>query len=150
MFYLRFINLIVLMLLIAAIIYAVYWVIDRRQAAEQAKHKKKVSERDRDDSPMGHSAPQATDAGVRQLILEGRIDEATDLYQRFTGVDVFTAKDAIADIQRELKLSDVEGGIRDYLEAGDKAAAIEYYQDQTGAELAEALEVVEILQEKQR
>ncbi len=43
-----------------------------------------------------------TDQGIRRLVDQGRIDEAIDAYRLFTGVDSFTARDAIEEIQREL------------------------------------------------
>ncbi len=42
------------------------------------------------------------DAGIRDLILEGRMDEAVEVYQKFAGVDAYTAKDAVDEIAREL------------------------------------------------
>lgn len=48
-----------------------------------------------------------TDAGgVRDLIAEGRIDEAIKLYASFMGIDEYSARDAIHEMQREMGLSD--------------------------------------------
>lgn len=62
--------------------------------------------------PDEHSAKKkkatydAQDAGVRDLILEGRLDEAVEIYQKFAGVDAYTARDAVDEIARDLHLSD--------------------------------------------
>ena len=45
-----------------------------------------------------------SDAGVRDLVAQGQIDEAIELYRRFTGVDLFTAKRAVADMVVGLRL----------------------------------------------
>ncbi len=42
------------------------------------------------------------DAGIRDLVKDGRIDEAVEVYQKFAGVDLYTAKDAIAEIEHDL------------------------------------------------
>lgn len=41
-----------------------------------------------------------SDAGLRDLIAEGRLDEAAELYRQFAGVDEYTAREAIEGIQR--------------------------------------------------
>jgi ribosomal protein L7/L12 len=87
-----------------------------------------------------------SDAGVRDLINEGQKQAAIDLYRRFTGVDEFTARNAIAEIERELRLSDNQTEqFRQILENKGKAVAIEAYQEATGANLADALEFIESL-----
>ncbi|MCA0455226.1 MAG: ribosomal protein L7/L12 [Chloroflexi bacterium] len=48
------------------------------------------------------AAADNSDAGIRDLILDGRIDEAVEVYQRFAGVDAYTARDAVDEIAREL------------------------------------------------
>lgn len=48
------------------------------------------------------AAADNQDAGIRDLILEGRINEAVEVYQKFAGVDAYTAKDAVDEIAREL------------------------------------------------
>lgn len=48
-------------------------------------------------------------AGVQDLIAEGRLDEAIDVYAKFMGVDKFTAREAIeamSDDQRHHRLVD--------------------------------------------
>lgn len=44
-----------------------------------------------------------TDQGIRRLVDQGRMDEAIEAYRLFTGVDSFTARDAIEEIQHELE-----------------------------------------------
>jgi|GEM_PF-3781323 len=46
---------------------------------------------------------QSSNAGIRDLISEGKIDEAIDTYQKFAGVDKFSAQDAIQQLQDELE-----------------------------------------------
>lgn len=87
-----------------------------------------------------------SDAGIRELILASQIDEAIDLYQRFTAVDEFTARQAIKDMERELRLSTFQGDLTFILNKHGKAAAIEAYQAGTGSDLAEALAYVEDLE----
>lgn len=87
-----------------------------------------------------------TDAGLRDLILNGQLEEAVTVYQKFTGVDSFTAQKAIEQLGRELRLSDnMRQKVGKLLKRDNKAAAIEAYQQATGADLAEALEYVESL-----
>ena len=87
-----------------------------------------------------------SDAGIRDLILASKIDEAIDLYQRFTGVDKFTARDAVEDMEREIRLSTFDKDLNYILGEHGKAAAIEAYQAGTGSDLAEALAYVENLE----
>jgi len=89
----------------------------------------------------------ASDAGVRDLVAQGQMDEAVDVYRRFTGVDVFTAKSAVLDMQTEMRLSSSEPEIRRLLRLGDKAGAIETYQQATGVPLADALAAVEAMEQ---
>jgi hypothetical protein len=118
-------------LFVALIVTAVY-TLGRR--VEQAKRKNK-------------QGALPSDAGVRDMLLEGRVDDALEAYRQFTGVDRFTAQKAIEQMQRELRL---ENGVRDevrhLLKSGDKAGAIEAYQMATGASLADALNYVENLE----
>lgn len=41
-----------------------------------------------------------SDAGLRDLIAEGRLDEAAELYRQFAGVDEYTAREAVEEIAR--------------------------------------------------
>jgi len=45
----------------------------------------------------------AQDAGIRDLIQDGRLDEAVEIYQKFAGVDEYTARDAVDEIARQIK-----------------------------------------------
>src|SRR5688572_1429251 len=89
-----------------------------------------------------------SDAGVRDLITQGNFDEAVDLYRRFTGVDLFTAKTAVQDIQTEMRLGTSITEIQRLLRLGDKAGAIETYQQATGLPLAEALAAIEAMEQQ--
>lgn len=90
-----------------------------------------------------------SDAGVRQLLVEGRYEEALELYQRFTGADSFAAQQALTQMEREIRLSNgLEAEISRLLAEENKAAAIEAYQQATDATLAEALEVVEHIERR--
>ncbi len=51
------------------------------------------------------AAYDAQDAGIRDLIVEGQLDEAVEIYQKFAGVDAYTARDAVDEIARDIHLS---------------------------------------------
>lgn len=51
------------------------------------------------------SAYDSQDAGVRDLIQDGRIDEAVEVYQRFAGVDEYTSRDAVTELERQIRQS---------------------------------------------
>lgn len=95
-----------------------------------------------------HNMPEPG-AGVRDLLAAGDVDGAVKLYAQFTGVDQFTARDAIRTLQHEIQLEEMEEDLRRLLRLGDKAAAIEAYQRATDADLAEALDAIETLELKQ-
>lgn len=95
-----------------------------------------------------NAQPPLSDAGVRDLLAQGRDEEALQIYQRFTGVDLFTAREAVTRLKREVQLGDMEKDLKRRLRLGDKAGAIELYQKTTGATLAEALSVIEALEQK--
>jgi ribosomal protein L7/L12 len=87
------------------------------------------------------------DAGLRDLIQEGRIQEATELYRRFTGIDEMAAQNYVRNMAREIRLSDESyQTVKHLLKTEGKAAAIEAYQSQTGVALADALEYVETIE----
>jgi ribosomal protein L7/L12 len=46
------------------------------------------------------------DAGIRDLIRQGRVSEAIDIYREFTGVSPEEAAEDIAQIEQELELED--------------------------------------------
>jgi ribosomal protein L7/L12 len=87
-------------------------------------------------------------AGVRDLIAEGRIDEAVTIYAAFMGVDEFTARTAISELECQLsaenRLSD-DGmdTVRELLDGGNKIEAIQQYRLLTGVGLKEAKDAVE-------
>lgn len=88
-------------------------------------------------------------AGVRDLVLEGRYDEAVAIYEAFMGVDKFTAQEAIRDLRREINaeiaLSDDNdlSDIQHMLNQGRKIEAIKAYMAQTGVSLKEAKQSIE-------
>lgn len=41
--------------------------------------------------------------GIRDLLEDGREDEAVDVYRKFAGVDEYTARDAVARIKSEME-----------------------------------------------
>ena len=55
------------------------------------KEKKKSPHPDLEDAP-----------GIRDLLEEGREDEAVEVYQKFAGVDEYTARDMVSKIKREM------------------------------------------------
>jgi hypothetical protein len=42
-----------------------------------------------------------SDSGIRDLIVKGRTEEAVEIYQKFAGVDEYTARDAVEQIKRD-------------------------------------------------
>lgn len=129
----RLLNPILLMVLLLLVIVAFRFVwLDFRKPIAKKKPKK-------------GAIPEA--AGLRDLVQSGQLEEAVTVYQKFTGTDRFTARKAIDDMAREIRLSDsVKKDIYRLLNRNKKAAAIEAYQQATGADLAEALTYVESLQ----
>lgn len=91
-------------------------------------------------------------AGVKDLLLEGRVDEAVQVYSAFMGVDEFTARDAINDLERELtaeaNLSEIVDmdTIHDLLAEGEKIEAVKHYREQTGTDLASAKRAIDELE----
>ena len=135
MLVIRLINLVLFGLVIIGMI-TMFIILIRSQQSQQGKAKSKEGALPSDD-------------GLRNLLLEGRKDDAVDLYRQFTDVDEFTARQAVDEIERELGLSDAQRhDIRIVLENDGKASAIEAYQSETGANLAEALEFVETIEEE--
>jgi hypothetical protein len=135
MMIIRLLNFGILALLVLLIVFGIVWVIRRSQQAEPRKKRAKIGE-------------LPADAGVRDLIAEGRMREAVELYQRFTGMDEFSARDAVEAMRREMRLSQVPDEVRELVDEGEKARAIETYQALTGADLEEALHAVESLQQR--
>ncbi len=131
----RLLNFGILALLVLLIVFGIVWVIRRNQQAAPRKKRAKIGE-------------LPADAGVRDLIAEGHMQEAVELYQRFTGMDEFSARDAVEAMRREMRLSQVPDEVRDLMADGEKARAIETYQALTGADLDEALQAVESLEQR--
>ena len=47
-------------------------------------------------------------AGIRDMLEAGQRDEAIEIYRKFTGVDQYTAQDAVDHIARQMTLSEAE------------------------------------------
>lgn len=97
------------------------------------------------------AAYDAQDAGIRDLIQEGRIDEAIEVYRKFAGVDEYTAMDAIAGLEDEIRQGEdktlpQDNLIHDLLRQGKKIEAIKLYRERTGLGLKEAKDAVEAMQ----
>lgn len=133
----QFINLALLIGLFIAFVFLLAWLIRRSGAGGQTTKMRDASQSIHDD------------AGLRDLIAEGRLDDALSVYRAFTGVDQFTAEEAIKDLQREMRLGQIDADIIARWEDGDKAGAIETYQERTGASLSEALKMIDSLEKSQ-
>lgn len=102
------------------------------------------------------AAYDTQDAGVRDLIQEGRLGEAVEIYRKFAGVDEYTARDAVTEIERELRLgretsSQVdEAELGELLQQGKKIEAIKAYREATGLGLQEARDNIEALEKRLR
>ena len=64
---------------------------------DRAKHKRMHA--------LHRLSDDAQGAGVRDLIAEGKLDEAAAVYAQFMGVDAYTARAAIEDMAQELQQS---------------------------------------------
>lgn len=95
------------------------------------------------------AAYDTMDAGIRDMIQDGRIDEAIEVYQKFAGVDEYTAMDAIAEIEHDLRQGtgvegvDMDDRVRRLVDEGKKIEAIKLYREMTGLGLKEAKDAVE-------
>jgi len=95
------------------------------------------------------AAYDTMDAGIRDMIQEGRIDEAIEVYQKFAGVDEYTAMDAIAEIEHDIRQGedseapDIDEHVRNLVDEGKKIEAIKLYRQTTGLGLKEAKDAVE-------
>ncbi len=100
------------------------------------------------------AAYDTMDAGIRDMIQEGRINEAIEVYQKFAGVDEYTAMDAVAEIEHELRqgesteASDIDDRVRNLALEGKKIEAIKLYREMTGLGLKEAKDAVEGMERK--
>ncbi len=54
------------------------------------------------DTPKKAPTHTVSDHGLRRLIEQGQIEEAVEAYRLFTGVDVYTARDAVNQMRREM------------------------------------------------
>jgi len=134
--FVRYANLILLLVIMIGLLLAFSVIITRFFDSQRGKNKNK----------KGKSGELPTDAGIRDLLIENRIDEAIELYRRFTGVDMYTAQIAVEDMLREIRLGILKKEYKKILRKQGKAAAIEAYQTQTGADLAEALTYIEAIE----
>jgi hypothetical protein len=92
----------------------------------------------------GKDRAMPSDAGLRELIQEHKLEEAIELYRRFTGIDEFTARKKVEDLAREMRLSDENyQTVKQILKAEGKAAAIQADQMANNANLEDALAYVE-------
>lgn len=102
----------------------------------------------------GRQIALADAGGVRDLLADGRRDEAVTLYQRFAGVDQYTAQDAVADIERQMRLADGPQGLtllerselKQLVLAGRKIEAVKRYRELTGQDLLEAKTAIDEIQ----
>jgi competence protein ComGC len=58
-------------------------------------------------------------AGIRDLVAEGRIEEAVKVYAAYMGVDAFSARDAVEQIERELLEEESSSTLGDLLSNQD-------------------------------
>jgi hypothetical protein len=79
-------------------------------------------EDDADDVPEKpkHTPSLELAAGIRDMLDEGRKSEAIEIYQKFTGVDQYTAQAAVEHIERELRLNDEPDEGDGYLDEDDE------------------------------
>jgi ribosomal protein L7/L12 len=97
------------------------------------------------------TAYDTPDAGIRDLVRDGEIDRAVEVYRVFAGVDEYTARDAIRQIERELRLGDEpapvnQAHILELLRQDKKIEAIKVYRETTGLGLKEAKDAVEAIE----
>lgn len=113
---------------------AIDYVIANPQAVGEKKH-----------APL----PNLQGEGVRDLVKAGKIDEAVDVYAKFAGVDIYTAKDAVAAMQRELgtqaPADAPNAAVLALMQQGNKIGAIKAYREQTGLGLREAKAMIDQL-----
>ncbi len=91
---------------------------------------------------------------IRSLLEEGSKIEAIKRFREQTGAGIREAKDAVEALEqgrppalpRELD-QDLEGAIAELLRTGRKIEAIKRFREQTGAELKEAKDAVEALEQ---
>lgn len=77
-------------IVMAVIMGVVFWTI-MRHAPPPTKAKKQKGSYD------------SLDAGLRDLVETGRLEEAAEIYRKFAGVDEYTAQDAIDQLAHEIR-----------------------------------------------
>lgn len=110
-----------------------------------------IANPDAPESKARSASSSLSDAGLRDLIAEGDIVQAIEVYQQFAGVDYYTAKAAVEDLEREMRLGDepATGDVNDDAElqelmaAGKKINAIKRYRELTGVGLKEAKDTID-------
>ncbi|MEO1162380.1 MAG: hypothetical protein AAFV98_01230 [Chloroflexota bacterium] len=141
-FLLRYIPIILFALLVLAFLVMGAIVVGRFFYSLSEKRAKKRKAR--------KSGQLPADAGVRDLIAEGKLDQARDLYQQFTGVDMFTAQEAVEEMAREFRLTMIDDEVLMTLSNKGKAAAIQRYQEDTDADFDAALKHIEQLEKARK
>lgn len=97
-------------------------------------------------------AASMSDAGIRDLLDAGKFEEAVDAYRTFTGVDTFTARNAVETLQRELTQSEMGSNsaadeqIRQALRDGKKIKAVKLYRQFYNVGLKEAKDAVDAME----
>lgn len=115
-------------------------------------HPDKVNEK------KGAAAPAFSDAGIRDLLAEGKFEEAVDAYKTFAGVDYFTAREAVETIQRKMETGEATESEDDYVRgemarlvaSGNKMQAIKLYRETTGLGLKESKDAIDALERQLR
>lgn len=102
------------------------------------------------DPTKGRNALNFTPAGILDLLEEGRFDEAVDVYSKFTGVDRFTAQEAIERLQHGGLTGAEWVEILDELRAGRKINALKLYRQISNVNLREAKETIDELEREQQ
>jgi ribosomal protein L7/L12 len=97
---------------------------------------------------------EAPDAGIRDLIKAGRIDEAVEVYRKFAGVDEYTARDAVAEIEHETESKEAnpvaEAHLRELILKGNKIQAVKEYRESSGLGLKEAKDAIDEMEKHLR
>ncbi len=96
-----------------------------------------------------------SDAGIRDLLAAGKFEEAVNAYRTFTGVDTFTARNAVEEMQQTLYRGDLgtyvnDETIRQALRDGKKIEAVKFYRQLYNVGLREALDAVNEIEREER
>lgn len=91
-----------------------------------------------------------SNAGIRDLLDAGKFEEAVDAYRTFTGVDTFTARNAVEELQREIDRVIISAGndteIWQALRDGKKIEAVKLYRQIYNVGLKEAKDAVDAME----